>query len=528
MSISRSCLYYCYALAACSLAGAEAQAGATAAELRAAYAEQVRSILSMSTRFNITDSISGGEEGATASVLPSPLTCEWMRDGRRFNYVEHSKLATNKRSFIRYDDKYYYSCSTSTSNGKTSEHIQVFDDLGSKFEMNYRPEHLIGTEVLMTGMSLEELLALPDARVIGQVKDGDNLLWRLGVDSFPARGGAYNLALTVDLDPAHDFLPRLIRLAEAVPEGGSPKLAGWKMEWSIEQFSRVKDHASGGQRWFPTRAVLRQAEGANSPTVVVDSVDINNKIDDKYFVPEVESQAQVMDNTAKGKGRIFLIGGPEAVDNLIDSLVWNASAEARSSMRSRRRFVLLALANLVAVVVGFGVWKLRRRRRRRSGMTKTEPACDITSGPRRRGPSFPEEGGIDMRAMILMGVAGLAAFALAGPAAGPADGAALAAVAAGDGDCQFGDINSNKACNTCISSGATGGECSSTDFGQKCYTFTDKYSCQNCTTNAGGLSCGGRFLKYLGTNCSGPPTDGGACKRVMDTTTTKTCAGTCP
>jgi hypothetical protein len=236
----------------------------------------------------------------------------------------------------------------------------VFDSLDPGIKRNYRPEHLIGAEVLLTDVSLTEVLASRAVRLVGQVGDSKEPLWQLALDSLSSHQG-FDMKLVVDLDAHHDFLPRRIELTESVPEGSQAKYGGWRMEWQVDEFTEVEDCATGAMRWFPKRARLVQQEGENAPTFLVEHIAINAEVPESTFDPAVGPGAQVMDNTSEGNGRVFFVGDGQTMDRRISQIAELAQAQnARPRRASPSRAVLLWVGfALLVVVLMWVVWRRR-------------------------------------------------------------------------------------------------------------------------------------------------------------------------
>jgi hypothetical protein len=303
------------------------------------------------------------KRGKTPVPQPRPQRWQYSRDGDKFYLAE----VTDKDGPPGYiwNGKHFFSLLRGTSSeGKASAWVQVFDSVDPGFRDNYRPEHWIGAEILQSDATLPEALGLPGARLVGRVRGGtSDSCWQLAVEPVAARKG-FDIKVVVDLDASHDYLPRRIELTESVPPGGKAKYGGWRMEWQIEEFSQVQDNALDTMRWFPKKGRLVQEEGLISRTFLVEDLSINATLPESTFDREIPEGSHVMDSTREGTGRVFLTGDAQAMDRRISELVRAAQGEQLVDPWWRVR--MLGVAGSAGIFIAVLLVAAVRRRRRQA------------------------------------------------------------------------------------------------------------------------------------------------------------------
>jgi hypothetical protein len=266
---------------------AEPPASPSIAAMRAAYMGQLGSIHTLSATYRIVDSPPPREDRDETPRERFTDRYLYHRDGGKFYLGQRTAPLGLVTSAQIWDGKRFCGVMRQdVSTPKESVTVQEFGALPPLVLCNFRPEHLVGAELYNAKVTLHEALARPTARLIGPVKSvsGDPC-WRIALGAVLSQDKSCSMELVVDLDTRHDFLPARIELTEGKKEGAAATPTGWRNEWQINQFSQVRDEATGKMRWFPQKARLIQMKGALSLAFVIERIAINAKIPDSTFDP---------------------------------------------------------------------------------------------------------------------------------------------------------------------------------------------------------------------------------------------------
>jgi hypothetical protein len=328
-------------------AAQEDVAGVEVSDLRAAYLATLENISSLEVHYT-------QEHTST----PGPVTRHWFRSAEKWRHVEDvsgrhvENVSGSDSAAFCHDGQYYYNLRL--TDGRFTN-VQVVDGFDPVFEMNILPDALLGVDVLSTPSSLADLLADPDATVVGHAAVGGVECWHIYGPAFRTHNQGATNRVRVFLDPQKDYLPRRIVLHTDGAEFGDSEIQGWFIDIHIEEFLQVPDERTGSLRWFPSRALILQSI-PNQITMDIASVRVNPPLDDGLFRPVINARTEVLDLTADG-GKLFIAGSPQEFDQHLQHLAESAEAMAVQRPKSSN-WLLLIVANLVvAAIVAIWIWK---------------------------------------------------------------------------------------------------------------------------------------------------------------------------
>lgn len=237
------------------------------------------------------------------------------------------------------------------------------------------PANFIGLRVSQCDKSLVELMERPGAELVGPETLAGHSCWRIRLTDFEGLRGAH-MQMTACLDPERDFLPAEITVRFADEEiARHPEATLMKdlhQTWAVDEFMRVNDAASRGQRWFPKTATLHQQFNAIH-TFTVTSAVLNEVIPAARFRPQTPDGTVLADIDAAGGAKFSVQGGTAASDPMAERASQEAlkelaghenAAPMTTNARPRRAswpaYILFGCSLLACALVAFFWFRVNR------------------------------------------------------------------------------------------------------------------------------------------------------------------------
>jgi hypothetical protein len=314
----------------------------TLEELQAAVADQLTSLRSLYLAYTITDPESLG--GRSHDYI-------WGHDESRVLYRAIYSDST-VGFWTSHDGRQAYSVGYSDEREPAA--LEIKDSVPGDLYVSIKPTKLLGLHVASGAGSLAEAIRSPSARL--ELAE-DPAVARVSVTGFTSNPDPAQLGLTIEFDGGHDYAARRIDYhAEQNP--------GWKFAYRVDRFERVRDAASGQDRWFPMQGAYIQDTpeyGYQEFSIVVTEVRINENLDEKTFVPEIPNGVSVTDNTQNGRGRFYMTGGYRESDTHLNEVTKDALGQLEKA--GRWRLFLIGNLLIALAVIGGGLWWIGKRQR---------------------------------------------------------------------------------------------------------------------------------------------------------------------
>jgi len=296
-----------FAVLAVSTAFAHAAAGGadfTLPELRAALESQLQSIQSMHVKYTVSyHATSEGRERG-------PRENEWAQDRERRFWLSSPPVGAEglRASVLTFDGERGYSLIWSPT-GEPKAVLTVTETANRGLKRAFAPDLVLGLRLQLLPEPVTALLQLPGARLAPRDDGLSDAERKVEIDGFSSVTNAA-LHLSLSLDTEHDFLPRRI----AIYRGGMPTNE-WYMIWEVREFMRVRDGVANADRWFPRSATFTQVCGVHQ--LEVSEASVNVPIPVGKFRPEPSLGTTVIDDTARGEGRVYVVGGIRKADERV-------------------------------------------------------------------------------------------------------------------------------------------------------------------------------------------------------------------
>lgn len=311
-------------------------------ELRAAVADQLTSVRTLYLAYTITDPESLG--GRSHDYI-------WAHDESRVLYRAIYSDST-VGFWTSHDGKHAYSVGYSDEREPAA--LEIKDSVPGDLYVPIKPTKLFGLQIASGAGSLADAIRSPTARL----EPGEDPAFpRVAVTGFTSTPDPTVLAMTIEFDSGHGFAARRIDYhAEQNPD--------WKFAYRVDRFEKVPDAVAGQDRWFPMQGAYIQdtAEYGNQEFgIVVTEVRINEKLDEKTFVPEIPKGVAVTDNTQEGRGRFYMTGGFRESDAHLNGITNDALNQLEGT--GRWRLLLIGIPLVTLVLTGVSLWWFGKRQR---------------------------------------------------------------------------------------------------------------------------------------------------------------------
>lgn len=305
-------------------------------ELRAAVADQYSSMRSLQVAHTFTRPKSAG--GQTDRHV-------WAQQDRRVLFrTEYTDETVGY--WLSYDGTRSYNLGY--DNDRKPAQVDLKDtppDLGITCYFT----KLLGWHIGQGESSVADALA-GDVKIM-DLNDAD--IYGVEVRNFVSRPNPTALNVTFELDSRHDYLPRRIDFSDV----DNP---AWTFSYQVDEFQRVADSATGGQRWFPGKGKYIQRtphRGIEEFPIVVTDVKVNETLDDSVFIPEMPKGLSVLDNTGKGRGKFYVVGGYSSADEHVNRMTAEAMDELANQNSTRFLTINAGIVLLIVTCAVVSRWR---------------------------------------------------------------------------------------------------------------------------------------------------------------------------
>jgi len=379
---SPSAVAFAACIAIVGLRGPNARAGSELAqmslpELRAALDTQLQTIRSMRAKYTVS------YEPAGDGRAWGPDEFEWAQDGeRRFLARSPAGAGVGSRPrIVTFDGSRGYSYRVltpalspgGTPRGEPIAVLALTDAANPALGMAFAPDMPLGARHALLRERVTTLMGLPGARLAKRDESTPGNQYNIEIDGVLSVANA-PLRVLLTLDAEHDFLP--LRVA-VYYEKGSPN-AKYYMIWDVRAFMRVRDGQTNAERWFPRSATYTQVGGMHRLEVTEATVNLDIPVE--TFQPRAAPGETVVDGTAEGQGRRYVVGGRRNADELVRHAADLAKSEIQRGPRTgpeipdtsrvldarpRRSYSASRIALYVSLglgIAGAGAWLVSLRR----------------------------------------------------------------------------------------------------------------------------------------------------------------------
>lgn len=215
--------------------------------------------------------------------------------------------------------------------------------------------------------SLPELMNLPGSTLAGEETIDGRRCYKVDIARTEGPAGKM-VKIDVWLDREHDYLPARIVWRY---DTGDPQFDRAVTTMEIKDYLRVRDSASGMERWFANLATIG-LEFSHTAILKVKSVAINQPLNLERFRPKAPDGTSVIDMTGPGEPKAYTVGGRQAQQAMIERAAEQAKREMNSppstpsvSLNASPKhglpiasYVLLVVGAICLLIVAY--WMFRR------------------------------------------------------------------------------------------------------------------------------------------------------------------------
>lgn len=177
----------------------------------------------------------------------------------------------------------------------------------------------------LSDKSLPDLMRLPGSTLLGEEQISGRQCYKVDIAKTEGPAGK-TIKIIVYLDAEHDYLPAHIVWRY---DTGDSKIDSFVTTMDINDYMRVRDAASGKDRWFAKVATAGN-EFSHTSTYKVKSITINQPLSLDRFRPKPPDGTTVIDMGGAGEPKSYTIGGQNAQQAMIERAAGEVKRELSS------------------------------------------------------------------------------------------------------------------------------------------------------------------------------------------------------
>ncbi|HUY93357.1 MAG TPA: hypothetical protein VMV10_31815 [Pirellulales bacterium] len=304
----------------------------TLESLAAALQAQLSSIQSIDVAYELESDLSQAMKDAGLTNPPGQLL-EWAEQGECVLFEEYDRENPQRlKSAVTFDGRrgHQFVVRTKMDGSPLPPQIVITKAVGDSYQKAATLGFTYGKRGSLADKSLPELMRLPGSALVGEETISGRRCYKVDIARTEGPAGK-TVKIDVWLDCEHDYLPARIVWRY---DTGDPQFDRFVTTMEIKDYLRVRDAASGAERWFAKLATAGN-EYSHTSTLKVKSVTINQPLKLERFRPKAPDGTTVIDMSGAGEPKSYTLGGQKAQQAMIERAAEQTKREMRSAPSSQ-------------------------------------------------------------------------------------------------------------------------------------------------------------------------------------------------